>query len=153
MPADVVIKAVQTGLYHTVDPFPYAVEAINAMRWFGHRSHIVTARGFMANGDNIREWTPAYLQRFGAGYDTLTFAKNKARAMDELGVRFDYAIDDGGHNYDVLASRGVNVWLQEAPHNQQHPASRRVSSLWEFSQMVIAETVPESLRVSLEATA
>lgn len=148
---DCVIKAVQTGLYHTVDPFPYAVEAINRLRWFGHRIHIVTARGFMANGDNIREWTPAYLERFGVGYSTLTFAKDKLQAMSDLNCVFDYAIDDGGHNYDVLADGGINVWLQEAPHNKQHRASQRVSSLWDFSEMILEETVPAHLL--MEATA
>lgn len=134
---DVVIQAVQTGLYHTTDPIPGSVEAINRMRWFGHRIHIVTARGFMANGDNIRQWTPEYLERFGIGYDTLLFAKDKFNAQFELGVPFDLAIDDGYHNYERLDGGGVEVWLHTAPHNEHLTVERRVGSLWDFSTMVL----------------
>lgn len=135
---DVVIQAVQTGLYHTVDPIPGSVEAINRLRWFGHRIHIVTARGFMANGDNIREWTPAYLERFGIGYDgDVVFAKDKAAAQEQIGVEFDLAIDDGFHNYFNLNRAGVEVWLHTAPHNQHMKVERRIDSLWDFSTMIL----------------
>jgi len=134
--ADVVIRAVQTGLYHSVEPIPGSVEAINLLRWNGHRIHIVTARGFMANGDNIREWTPKYLENFGIGHDTLTFAKDKVAAQDEIGVKFDLAIDDGLHNYRALDAAGIEVWLHSAPHNSLEVVERRVDSLWEFAQIV-----------------
>lgn len=156
---DVVVSAIQHGLYTTVDAIPGSVEALNRLRWFGHRVHLVTARGFMQNAEQIRAWTPEWLARVGAGYDTLTFAKDKVEAMiDILGgwtppdarPTFDYAIDDGGHNYDALADAGVNVWLCKAPHNANHRASQRVNSMWEFGEMIIAETVPEELL--LEAT-
>lgn len=133
---DVVVRAVQTGLYHSVDPLPGSVEAVNRLRWAGHRVHIVTARGFMTNGDNIREWTPAYLETFGVGHDSLTFAKDKVAAQGELGVTFDFAIDDGGHNYDALDEAGIEVWLHEAPHNGSHPAERRVRSLWDWAAII-----------------
>lgn len=149
----VVESAIQTGLYHTVDPMPGAVEAINRLRWFGHRVHIVTARGFMKNSENIRAWTPAYYERFGIGYDTLTFAKDKVAAQEELGLLYDYAIDDGGHNYTALWEAGVNVWLCKAPHNANVPAERRIDSLWEFSQMILEETVPEHMLGFVEASA
>lgn len=150
---DVVISAVQRGLYHTTEPIPGSVEAINRLRWFGHRVHMVTARGFMANGDNIREWTPQYLENFGIGHDTLTFAKDKVAAQDLLGVRFDYAIDDGGHNYLALNRAGVNVWLCEAVHNRALAADRRIGSMWDFANMVLEETVPEHVLSTVEATA
>src|SRR5690606_24163811 len=79
--ADVVITATANGLYTNTPPFPGAVEAINHLRWEGHRVHIVTARGFMANGENIRRWTHDYLAEFAIGHDTLTFAKDKVDAM------------------------------------------------------------------------
>lgn len=142
---DVVVSAIQHGLYTTVDPLPGSVEAINRLRWFGHRVHLVTARGFMQNARQIREWTPEWLERFGVGYDNLVFAKDKPAVQAELGVTFDYAIDDGGHNYDALNAAGVNVWLCEAPHNASHPAERRTASMWTFAEMIIEETVPEHL--------
>lgn len=142
---DVVTSAIQTGLYTSVDPIPGSVEGGNRLLWFGHRLHFVTARGFMANAENIRRWTPEWLDVIGAGRTSLTFAKDKVAAQEALGVTFDYAIDDGGHNYDALADAGVNVWLCEAPHNKEHRASQRVSSMWDFSQMILEETVPAEL--------
>lgn len=134
---DLVIAATSEGLYTHTDPFPGAVEAVNRLLWWGHRVHIVTARGFMANGENIRRWTGEWLERYGIGHTSLTFAKNKPRAMDELGVRFDYAIDDGVHNYEALLSRGVPAHLMTAPHNMDRYSERRVGSVWEFSQIVL----------------
>lgn len=133
----IVISATQDGLYTSTEPLPYSVEAMNRMKFQGHRLHVVTARGFMANGDNIRRWTKEYLENFGIAHDTLTFAKDKAAAMDWLGVTFDYAIDDGVHNFVRLQEVGVNVWLQDAPHNREFDAGyRRVASLWEFANIV-----------------
>lgn len=141
---DIVIRATHEGLYTHVDPLPYAAEAVRRLRWHGHRPHIVTARGFMANGENIRRWTKEYLERFAIPYETLTFAKNKARAMEALGLRFDYAIDDGIHNFEVLDEAGVPVYLQTAPHNLHYeaPEGRRVDSLWQFVDMVLERTTP-----------
>ena len=149
----IVESRIAHGLYTTLDPIPGAVEAVNRLRWFGHRVHMVTARGFMANSENIRRWTPEYLQRFGAGYDTLTFAKDKVKAQAALGLEFDYAIDDGGHNYDALHAAGVPTWLCAAPHNGDHPAERRVDSLWDFANMILAETVPEHILEHIEVSA
>lgn len=148
----IVESAIAHGLYTTVDPIPGSIEGLNRLRWFGHRIHMVTARGFMANSENIRRWTPEYLQTFGAAYDTLTFAKDKVRAQQALGIEYDYAIDDGGHNYDALADAGINVYLCEAAHNVQHRASQRVDSLWSFANLVLEETVPEHILMHLEAT-
>lgn len=135
---DIVISATLDGLYTQTEPLPYAVEAINGLRWWGHRIHIVTARGFMANGENIRRWTEEYLHNFAIGHDTLTFAKDKVQAMGELGVAFDFAIDDGVHNFENLAKAGVPVYLHTAPHNLDYQTDRRVASLWEFSQIIHA---------------
>lgn len=138
----VVIDCVQTGLYHSVEPIPGAVEGLNRLRWYGHRIHIVTARGFMQNSDNIRAWTPEYLANFGIGHETLTFAKDKVAAQADLGLTYDYAIDDGGHNYTALFEAGVNVYLCEAVHNKKVPALQRVAGLWEFANTVLRETTP-----------
>lgn len=159
---DVVVSAIQHGLYTTVDPLPGSVEGINRLRWFGHRVHLVTARGFMQNADEIRRWTPEWLERFGVGYDSLVFSKDKVDGMitalggwtpPDARPTFNYAIDDGGHNYDALDAAGVNVWLCQAPHNVDHPAERRIGSMWEFSQMILEETVPEHLLRGVEASA
>lgn len=138
--ADVVIMATQRGLYTSVDPIPYSVEAINRLRWYGHRVHIVTARGFMENGENIRRWTEEYLETYAIGHDSLTFAKDKVAAQETLGVEFDWAIDDGIHNFEALSDAEVNVWLHSAPHNLNHETDFRVASLWEFANRVLRTT-------------
>lgn len=140
---DVVIAATAEGLYTDTDPFPGAVEAVNRLRWYGHRVHIVTARGFMANGENIRRWTGEYLHRFGIGHDSLTFSKDKASAQRDLGLVFDFAVDDSLRNFEDLSIAGVKTYLHDAPHNRPHvhvPPSSRVSSLWEFANIVLEET-------------
>lgn len=147
---DVVIHATINGLYTTTDPFPGVVEGVNGLLWRGNRIHMVTARGFMANGENIRRWTPEWLETYGIGYTTLTFAKNKVKAMRELGVKFDYALDDGVHNYEDLTLAGVPTWLHDAPHNEGYESPRRVASLWEFAQMVHQQ---QTLSASLITTA
>lgn len=133
---DSVIRATTNGLYTDTDPFPHAVNTINNLLWRGHRIHIVTARGFMQNGDQIRQWTRDALAKHGIGHTTLTFAKDKVEAMEALETVFDFAIDDGVHNYENLDKAGVPVWLHSQPHNVSYQAERRIDSLWEFGQMV-----------------
>lgn len=128
------------GLYTTVDPLPGAVEAINRLRWYGHRVHIVTARGFMENGTNIRQWTKDYLATYGIGHDTLTFSKDKVAAQETLGVEYDWAIDDGLHNFEALTDAEVNVWLHTAAHNRHYETDFRVDSLWEFANKLLQTT-------------
>lgn len=148
---NIVISATLDGLYTNTDPFPGAVEAINLLRWQGHRVHIVTARGFMANGENIRRWTHEYLRDYGIGHDTLTFAKDKVKAQAELGVSFDFAIDDGVHNFENLEIAGVPVYLQDAPHNRTFQTERRVSSLWEFAGLVNDAWAARTMREKVTA--
>lgn len=138
---DVVAQATIDGMYTDTKPFPGSVEAWNRLLWhFGERIalHMVTARGFMANGQEIRDWTPAWLDEFGIAYDTLHFAQEKAAVQAEVG-RFDYAIDDGIHNYKALDSAGVKVYLLTRPHNKDFPAARRVASIDEFVDTIIEE--------------
>lgn len=137
---NIVIAATHAGLYTATEPLPFSVEAVNRLRWYGHRVHIVTARGFMANGDNIRRWTREYFQTFGIGYDTLTFEKEKVEAQAALGVTFDFAIDDGLHNFEALGEAGVNVYLHDAPHNRHVETDRRVQSMWDFTNVVLETT-------------
>lgn len=141
-----VIAATADGLYTSVEPLPFAVDAVNRLRWYGHRVHIVTARGFMANGSNIRQWTRDYLAAFGIGHDTLTFAKDKVEAMEALELTFDYAIDDGVHNFTHLRQAGINVWLHDAPHNRSFETEFRIPSLWDFTSHVLAASTPLASR-------
>lgn len=137
----IVTQAVAAGLYTHTEPFPYAAEALRRLKWMGHRIHIVTARGFMAQGAEIRTWTREHAERFAIPYDTLTFAKDKLEAMEALEVTFDYAVDDGVHNFERLSDGGVNVYLHDASHNLTYdaPAGRRTPSLWSFVDLIASE--------------
>lgn len=142
---DAVISATARGLYTHTDPFPGAVEALNGLMWQGHRIHVVTARGFMENGTNIRSWTQEWLERYAIAHKSLTFAKDKLEAMHELGLVFDYAIDDGVHNYERLHQGGIPVWLHTQPHNVTHAAERRTPSVWEWAKLITSDAQTRAL--------
>lgn len=123
------------GGYVNTPPIEGAVEALRWLMWEGHNIHLVTARGFMANADNIRAWTPQWVSEFAVPHKTLTFAKDKVGAQELLGVEFDSAVDDGPKNYQALDAAGIMVFLQDHEHNKgfEVPAERRVETLWEWA--------------------
>lgn len=133
---DVVMRLTMDGMYLNTPPVEGSAEALRALAWEGHHIHLVTARGFMDNAQEIRNWTPDWLAEFAVPYETLTFAQDKAQAMLDLGVTFDLAIDDGVHNYEKLDAAGVPVYLLVQPHNRTFPATRRVKSMGEFADIV-----------------
>ena len=61
--------------------------------------------------------------------------------VENIGVEFDYAIDDGPHNFDALTLAGVQAYLMDQPHNRHLNTDLRVRSLTEFG-----------LRIRLEET-
>lgn len=122
--------------YLTTEPNPDAVAALRFLMWEGHRIHLVTARGFMANSEKIREWTPQWLEEYAVPHATLTFAKDKPAAQETLGVKFDFAIDDHPKNYAALDAAGVKVYLLDHHHNRMADVERRVPSVWEWAHIV-----------------
>ena len=129
------------GGYVSTAPIPGAAEALRGLAWEGHRIHLVTARGFMAHAERIREWTPQWVEEFAIPHVSLTFARNKRDAMEALGVHFDSAIDDSPRNYADLDSAGVLVYLQDHAHNRTAdvPAERRVPNLAEWAYRIEKE--------------
>lgn len=126
--------ALEGGYLHT-EPIPGAVEALRWLSWEGHNIHLVTARGFMANAENIRNWTPRWIAEFAVPHKTLTFARDKVAAQETLGVQFDSAIDDGPKNWTALTDAGIPAFLQHHEHNADFtvPRDRRVDTLWEWA--------------------
>lgn len=122
------------GGYLDTEPIPGAIEALRFAMWEGHNIHLVTARGFMNHAEDIRAWTLQWVANFAVPHKTLTFAKDKVQAMHDLGVTFDSAIDDSPSNYGKLDTAGVEVYLQDHPHNENFevPPERRVPTLWEW---------------------
>jgi hypothetical protein len=123
------------GGYVKTPPIEGSLEALRWLMWEGHRIHLVTARGFMSHADEIRAWTPMWLEEWAVPHHTLTFAQDKVQAMHDLGVVFDSALDDSPSNFAKLDAAGINVYLQNHPHNEDAdiPAERRVPNLWEWA--------------------
>lgn len=131
----VLTSANRKGLYTKTAPYPDAVAAINGLIWHGHNIHVVTARA----GKHIQQITPAWFADHGIGYKSMTFVQKKLTAQEILGVRFDYAIDDGPHNYVDLDQWGIDVFLMDQPHNRHMDGARRVNSLTEFANIILKE--------------
>ena len=124
------------GGYVTTEPIPGSVEALRWLMWEGHNIHLVTARGFMENAENIRAWTPKWIEDFAVPHKTLTFAKDKVAAQETLGVKFDSGIDDSAKNWACLAADGVRMYLHNHEHNLDEERIRpewRVDTLWEWA--------------------
>lgn len=130
------------GYYVDAEPIPGAVEAVRKLYWAGHNINLVTARGFPFAGDandfseKIRLWTAEWIAEHGIP-GSLTFSKDKVAAMSELGF-FNYAIDDGEHNYLALNRAGVNVYLLDQPHNRASGIeNRRISTVAEWAEVIL----------------
>lgn len=119
------------GGYVNTPPIEHQATALRHLYFDGHTINLVTARGFFSNGDDIKKWTPEWLEEWAIPYHTLTFTKDKAGAQADLG-RFDLAIDDSPTNFKNLHEDGVNVFLQDHPHNRWFETDRRVATLWQF---------------------
>lgn len=130
---DLLDHATVNGGLYDVDPYDGAAEALQRLQDAGHTVHLVTARGFLANGPLIRQLTCEWLDVHAIPHDTLTFSKDKRV------VPVDHFIDDSLRNYDQLDAAGVDVHLLNRSHNQVQPCHRRrVDSLQEFVDQVIA---------------
>lgn len=130
-----------SGGYLNTEPIPGSVEALRRLYWEGHRIHFVTARGFMNHASDIRKWTPDWLAEFAVPFHTLTYAQDKVAVQELLGLRFDYAVDDSPRNFTELLADGVEVYLQNHPHNAAFETDRRVQNLDEFAEIILKEAV------------
>lgn len=138
------------GWYYNAPAIPGVVESMHRLKAAGHRIHILTARGFMAHADEIRKATYKNIEALELPVDTITFNKNKVEGMisaldgwtpPDARPTFDFALDDGPHNYEDLDGAGVNVYLLELPHNQEwrleHPDARTVPSAGDFVDLIL----------------
>lgn len=125
-------KQAHAELY-TAAPIPHALTALRRLRNFGHRVHIVTARGYGPMGEQIQMETRDWISTWNVPLDTLTFTK------DKTSVKADFALDDGIHNYEALNAAGVACSLMDAVHNQHYevPPGRRAYSVGQFADQVL----------------
>lgn len=130
-----------SGGYLNTPPIPGSVEALRRLYWAGHRIHLVTARGFMANAEQIREWTPQWVETFAIPHHSLVFAKDKVAAQDTVGARFTYAIDDSPKNIGMLRRDGIEAYLLSHHHNRDAQGLPRVESVGAFADLILKETL------------
>lgn len=132
-----------TDGYINTPPIDDAVNALRWLYWEGHTIHLVTARGFMAHADDIRRWTKDWVEEYAIPHETLTFSQNKAAAQEDLGVRFDFAVDDSPKNVEGLRFHNVRAYLLDHEHNEsaEVPADWRTPSLWEWAYIIEKERV------------
>lgn len=125
------------GLYHQ-PPYPGATQAIHKLRSLGHDVHFVTARGFFAHADEIRQWTKEWVQKY---FPTLPphklwFAQDKGVVAKIINAT--HAIDDRFDNVLVLDKAGVKAYIMTQPHNAHiEIGQRRVSDVPEFVERVL----------------
>lgn len=129
----------ESGGYLETAPIPGALEALRRLHWAGHRIHLVTARGFMSRGEEIKSWTHEWLEEYAVPHRTLTFTQDKPGAQESLGLAFDYAIDDSPKNVAALANVGVEAYLLNHAHNRDDVALPRVSTVDEFVDLILQE--------------
>lgn len=142
------------GWYYNTPAIPGVVDGMHRLKAAGHRIHILTARGFMNHAEEICKATHKNIAMNDLPVDTVTFAKNKVKGMAEAlrdtwredqgkisSAKFDFALDDGAHNYEDLDAAGVNVYLQALPHNEEwrrnHPEARVVQSADEYVDLIL----------------
>lgn len=140
-----------SGGYVNTPPIPDAAEAVRRLYWAGHRIHLVTARGFMAHAQEIRAWTPEWLESFALPWHTLTYAQDKVAAQIDVAAAifgpftctdprkpiFDYAIDDRARTIDALRGVGVEAYLLNHAHNRDEPSDHRVESASKFVDIIL----------------
>lgn len=134
--AEVIQAATVTGELYLEPPILAAHQAIDELIKWGHEVHLITARatGGWPNEGLVRYLTEYWLRYWSIPYTSLTFASDKPEVCKTLGVT--HFIDDGVHNYEALDAAGVEVWLMDAPHNQDATVDRRLFSPLEFVDVV-----------------
>jgi hypothetical protein len=129
------------GGYTKMVPIPGSVEALRRLAF--ERTdiaiHLVTARGFLTHGDQIKGWTQEWVVEHAVPHNTLTFTGDKVASQAELGVRFDYAIDDSPKNFAALTADGVKTYLMDHPHNHDVITKMRVYSMDQFVYTILEE--------------
>lgn len=129
---DVLAEATLNGALYMQRPIPGAIEALERLHGAGHTIHLVTARGFLTHGTEIRLQTVEWLEALNVPHDTLTFSKRKAV------VPTDFFIDDSEKNVLELANHGVRTYMMNQPHNQHVDYPFRVNHISEFVDEVLA---------------
>lgn len=122
--------AVAAGwMFNRGTPINDARHQLLRLRNTGHSIHIITARDF---GPMTQPNTHRWFQRYSIPFDTMDFSHDKTiRPLDVM-------IDDKPGNIEALLDVGVDAYLQDRPYNQDYHYGKRVYSLRDFVDRVIA---------------
>lgn len=133
---DVLALATHSGWLYGGEPDPEALEIIYSLDRAGVEQHFITARGFLAHGDLIREQTQAMMVKHAIPHASLVFSRDKG--ADALAVNATHAIDDNVGNFLSLSEVGVDTYLMDRPWNASHivPSNRRITDLKQFARVI-----------------
>jgi len=132
-------QAVDRGIIFRVgEPYPGAVQALEAVVELGHTNHIVTDRSVGTEPYTSLWHTAEWLAEWKFPLTSLTISRDKTV------VPVDIYIDDRLENYDALDAIGVEVYLLNQDWNQVgNDVRRRVDSLEEYLQQVQIKAMEE----------
>ena len=95
--------------------------------------HIVTARGYLSDGPNVRAKTARWLDIWSIPHDTLTFSKDKTV------VRTDWFVDDNADNIRAVNAAGSRGVLMHQTWNEDAHDLERVDTITAFAKTVLEE--------------
>jgi uncharacterized HAD superfamily protein len=103
-------------------PVPGAPEAVSALRRAGHHLVVVTART-----PRVRKLTEAWLDYYGIHADRLHFLEGGSKVPVIRAEGLDVLVEDAPHNALAVAGAGIPVLLFDAPYNRavHHPLIQR----------------------------
>ena len=114
-------------------PFEGAAAALHQLKDAGHTIHIVTARGYLSDGPNVRAKTARWLDIWSIPHDTLTFSKDKTV------VRTDWFVDDNADNIRAVNAAGSRGVLMHQTWNEDAHDLERVDTITAFAKTVLEE--------------
>lgn len=118
--------ATLSGELYYAPPIPGTIQALHQLRGIRAEIHLITARGYMQHGDEIKLLTREWLDDWMVPYDGLVFTKDKSTVAKKLGVT--HFIDDNvGNVSNMLAEHPTcRTYLQDRPWNQgtDYPVTR-----------------------------
>ena len=129
-------------IFYHGEPFNDARESLQRLRDEGHKIHIITDR-FFGTDNYSHHLTERWLDDHKVPYDSLTFSSDKTI------ITTDIMIEDKIENYDQLEQDGCYSILLDRPWNQEDDDRRRVSTLFEFSELVSWLTFVESQKFDM----
>lgn len=110
---------------------PQIPQNIADLKAAGHENHLVTHR-FSGKVKCSQAATKHFYASEGIEFDSITFTKDKTT------VKCDVFLEDNLANYDALEAAGVKSYLINRPYNLLDDNRRRVDSVQEFTELILA---------------